>query len=91
MQGAIFAKVRMEDQVIFASEKTEGQYIHTSSRTFHEVGITLHKNKFCVSIKVNQLIYIIYNLPVMKLMPQLLSQDILSSLITVQCPRNKNL
>ena len=44
----------MDDQVIFASEKTEGQYIHTSSRTYHEVGITLHKNKFDVSMKVNQ-------------------------------------
>ena len=38
-------KVRMEDQVIFASEKTEGQYIHTSSRNYHQSGITLHGNK----------------------------------------------
>ena len=35
----------MEDQVIFASEKTEGQYIHTSSRTYGQVGITLQENK----------------------------------------------
>ena len=41
-------KVRMEDQVIFASEKTEGQYIHTSSRTYHQIGITLHENKLVI-------------------------------------------
>ena len=40
-----FAKVRMEDQVIFAIEKTEGQYIHTSIRTYGQVGITLHEHK----------------------------------------------
>ena len=26
----------MEDQVTFSSEKTEGQYIHTSARVFHQ-------------------------------------------------------
>ena len=35
----------MEDQVMFASVKTQGQYIHTSSRTYRQVGITLHENK----------------------------------------------
>ena len=34
----------MEDQVTFSSEKTEGQYIHTSGRVFHQVGIFLHEN-----------------------------------------------
>ena len=34
----------MEDQVIFASEETEGQYIHTSRNTFHQVGMTLQEN-----------------------------------------------
>ena len=34
----------MEDQVIFASEETEGQYIHTSSKTYHQVGIALHEH-----------------------------------------------
>ena len=41
----LLIKVRMEDQVTFASEKTEGQYIHTSSKTYHQVKITLHENK----------------------------------------------
>lgn len=35
-------QVHIEDQVIFASEETEGQYMHTSSKTYHQVGITLH-------------------------------------------------
>ena len=35
----------MEDQVVFASEKAEGQYIHTSSWTYGQVKITLHENK----------------------------------------------
>ena len=35
----------MEDQVIFASEKTEGQYIHTSSRTYGQERVILHENK----------------------------------------------
>ena len=35
----------MEDQVTFASEKTEGQYIHTSARTYRQVGITLHEDE----------------------------------------------
>ena len=39
------AKVRMEDQVTFESEKTEGQYIHTSGRTYRQVGVVLHENK----------------------------------------------
>ena len=30
---------------MFASAKTEGQYIHTSSRTYRHVGITLHEDK----------------------------------------------
>jgi len=34
----------MEDQVTFSSEKTEGQYIHTSGRVFRQVGISLHEN-----------------------------------------------
>ena len=34
-------QVQMEDQVIFASVETEGQYIHTSRKTYHQVGITL--------------------------------------------------
>ena len=42
----------MEDQVTFASEKTEGQYIHTSGRTYRQVGITLHENK---SVKLFQM------------------------------------
>ena len=47
----------MEDQVTFASEKTEGQYIHTSGRTFHQVGIILHENKLVVfKIRMNWLI-----------------------------------
>ena len=41
-------KVRMEDQVIFASEKTGGQYLHTSSRTYHQKEITLHENKLVI-------------------------------------------
>ena len=32
----------MEDQVIFPSEETEGQYIHTSRKNYYQVGITLH-------------------------------------------------
>ena len=32
----------MEDQVIFAGKETEGQYMHTSSKTYHEVGVALH-------------------------------------------------
>ena len=47
----------MEDQVIFASEKTEGQYIHTSSRTYGQVGITLHENKLDF-INMNSYTYI---------------------------------
>lgn len=43
--GFFLTKVRMEDQVTFASEKTEGQYIHTSGRTYRQVGIVLHENK----------------------------------------------
>ena len=42
--SANFLQVRMEDQVTFSSEKTEGQYIHTSGRVFHQVGIFLHEN-----------------------------------------------
>ena len=34
----------MEDQVIFASKETGGQYMHTSSKAYCEVGITLHSN-----------------------------------------------
>ena len=30
---------------MFSSAKTEGQYIHTSSRTYRHVGITLHEDK----------------------------------------------
>ena len=32
----------MEDQAIFASEENEGQYIHTSSKTYYQVDIALH-------------------------------------------------
>ena len=35
-------QVHMQDQVIFASEENEGQYIHTSSRTYHQADIALH-------------------------------------------------
>ena len=48
----VFFKVRMEDQVMFASEKTEGQYIHTSSRTYGHVGVTLHENKLANSVDI---------------------------------------
>lgn len=40
----IIMQVHMEDQAIFVSEETEGQYIHTSSKTYHQVGITLHRH-----------------------------------------------
>ena len=40
----------MEDQVMFAAEKT-GLYIHTSCRTYRHVGITLHENKSDISLK----------------------------------------
>ena len=46
----------MEDQVTFASETTEGQYIHTSSKTYHHVGITLHENKLGIQ---NEMIIIL--------------------------------
>ena len=48
----------MEDQVTFASEKTEGQYIHTSGRTYRQVGITLHENK--LDFNQNELIWFCY-------------------------------
>ena len=35
-------QVHMEDQVTFASEETEGQYMHCSGKTYHQVGISLH-------------------------------------------------
>jgi len=45
-----WVQVRMEDQVIFASEETEGQYMHTSSKTYHQViGITLHGHWLVIS------------------------------------------
>ena len=37
-----FSKVRIEDHVIFESEKAEGIYLHTSSRTYNQT--TLHEN-----------------------------------------------
>ena len=48
----------MEDQVTFASEITEGQYIHTSSRTYQQVGITLHENKLAKLINKPELVNI---------------------------------
>ena len=47
MTNLFLYKVRMEDQVIFASEQTEEQYIHTSSRAYHQ-RITLHENKLAI-------------------------------------------
>ena len=40
----------MEDEVIFASEETQGQYMHTSSKKYHEEGITLHKDWYVVRL-----------------------------------------
>ena len=85
----LLPKVRMEDQVTFASEKTEGQYIHTSGRTYRHVGIALHENKLEF---INQWINfsVVMFLPAMKSMLLLLSQGTLLSLIIVQCPMNKS-
>ena len=40
----VFTKVRLEDHVTFESDKAEGLYIHTSGKTYHQVGITLLEN-----------------------------------------------
>ncbi|XP_065909470.1 inositol 1,4,5-trisphosphate-gated calcium channel ITPR1-like [Dysidea avara] len=47
-------EVRMEDQITFSSEKTEGQYIHTSARLFRQVGITLHENCHEINASANE-------------------------------------
>ena len=79
----------MEDQVTFSSEKTEGQYIHTSGRVFRQVGISLHENW----LDHQELIYILCissNVSIaMRSMLQQRNQDTLSSLIIVQCPMKK--
>ena len=86
----LLPKVRMEDQVTFASEKTEGQYIHTSGRTYRHVGIVLHENKLeFINQWINNFSVVMF-LPAMKSMLLLPSQDTLLSLIIVQCPMNKS-
>ena len=40
----------MEDQVIFASEETEGQYMHTSTKKYCKGGITLHGDWYVVRL-----------------------------------------
>ena len=48
----------MEDQVTFASEKTEGQYIHTSSRTYRQEGITLHEDELDLLLSMTGLLLV---------------------------------
>lgn len=49
----------MEDQVTFASEKTEGQYIHTSSRIYRQVGITLHEDELDLLLSMTEVLLLL--------------------------------